>query len=281
MVRAAFVGRQGPAFSAAVGALYAANMRMSTALKGAYRFACPPPSMPVLSGLYSSLNAGEIPPDLDPADAARIEFQMDYPDSAAKRFMPFGKAARSRGEPELLLRVVPLVETATGIGPGESGWASLVECQLLVLEGQVPSLSAPQGAAVEDKPLAAVVEAVRRGPSGKGLKAAVVWWLPREPDPTRDKDDKPTPAVPPVGEGAARSQLGSGLLSRHLPETGRALAAAGLSGPQHFFLWVRTEKKDGKLRVARRQLFDVGGVEIEYPYEEMSALIEHLGRLTA
>src|SRR5690349_13027815 len=136
MVRGALVGKQGAAFSATVGTLYAANMRMSTALGGAYRFACPPPSMPVLSSLYSSLNAGEVPPDLAPEDAARVEFQMDYPDSAAKRFMPFGKAARQRGEPELFLRVVPLVETETAVGPGEIGWTSLVECELLVLEAQ-------------------------------------------------------------------------------------------------------------------------------------------------
>jgi hypothetical protein len=279
VVRGAFVGKQGAAFSAAVGAFYAANMRMSTTLRGSYRFACPPPSMPVLSGLYSSMNAGEIPDDLDPAAAAQVEFQMDFPDSAAKRFMPFGKAARSRGEPELVLRVVPLVETATAIGPGEPGWASLAQCQLLVLEGQIPSLLAPQSAVVEDKALAAIVEALRRGPAGKGLKVAVVWWLPKAPAPTLDKADKPIPAVPPVDEGAARSQLGAQLLSKHLPDTLRALGAAGLAPPLHFFLWVATERKGGAVRVARRQLFDVGGVEPEYPYEEATALIEHLGKL--
>ncbi len=281
MARGALVGREGPWLGACVGALYAANLRVSTAHSEEFRFAVPPPSLGVLTRLYGALNAGEVPVDLTPEEWARVEFHMDYPDSMAKRLLPFGKGARERGLPELLLGAVPLVGAGGPLAPAEVGWTALRESTVIVLQAQVQGLNAGPGPVDEDSGLAAVVEALARASAGRKLKVAVLWWLPGRPPPRRDEEKKETPAIPPPAEGPARATLHAALMARHLPQTAAALQASGAPHPAPFFGWVETEARQGVVRVTRRQLFDVGGVEPEYPFDEFEALIQHLGRLAA
>lgn len=280
MTRGALVGIEGPWITAATGVLYAANLRRSTEAGSPFRFACSGPSLGVLTRIHGSLNAGEIPADVSGEDFARVDFQMDYPDSAGKRFNPF---AKGKGEPELVLSVVPLAQDGQSFKPAQEGWSGLLECSLLVLHARVPGVDGPRAALPEDGALASVVEAISRGKGGARLRACVQWWLPAPPKaPAPAKEgESPKPAIVPPSEHAAREQLSAAMVAGFLPTTAAVLKGSGAAPPASFFAWLKPEKRAEGVRVARRQLFDVGGVEPEYPYDELTALIDHLGRLAA
>jgi hypothetical protein len=279
MVRGALVGLGGPWITAATGVFYAANMRRSTEAGSAYRFSCSPAALAVLTRLHASLSAGEVPADVSADDFAKVDFHMDFPDGAAKRLNPFGKG---KGLPELSLGVVPLEGEGPSAKPGRDGWTAIIGCALLVVHARVAEPGAPRAALAEDAAVAAVADAMARGNGGK-LRACVQWWLPQMPKAPAAKEGEPppAPAIPPAGERAARDALSASMVSGFLPQTAEVLKGAGAPAPAGFFAWLQPEKRPGGFRVARRQLFEVGGVEPEYPYDELAALIDHLARLAA
>ncbi len=282
MARGVLVGKEGPWITAATGVLYAANLRKSTTAGSPYRFSCSPTALGVLTRIHGSLASGEVPEDVTADDFAKVDFEMDFPDSAARRMNPFGKG---KGQPELILGVVPLEEGNSGFKPAAAGFGALLDCAVLLIHARVPGPSALRSPVPEDAALASVVEAAARGRRGAPPAACVQWWLPGpppEPAPAKEGEDPPAPLIPPTGERSARDKLAADMVKGFLPQTAAALAAARAAAPAAFFAWLKPEKgPEGVVRVARRQLFDVGGVEAEYPYEELTALIDHLGRLAA
>jgi hypothetical protein len=281
VVKGVLVGREGPWITAAAGVLYAANLRKSTTAGSPYRFSCSPSALGVLTRIHGSLAAGEVPEDVTADDFAKVDFQMDFPDGAVKRLNPFGKG---KNDPELTMGVVTLEESGSGLKPAASGFGALLDCTVVLIHARVPGPSGPRSAVGEDAALASVVESVARGRRGAAPGVCVQWWLPApppEPKPAKEGEEPAPPAIPPTNERAARDKLGAEMLEGFLPRTAAALTALRAAAPSSFFAWLKPEKGPRGIRVARRQLFDVGGVEAEYPYEELTALIDHLGRLAA
>jgi hypothetical protein len=151
-----------------------------------------------------------------------------------------------------------------------------MDARLLVFVSELKALEAP-GPLPADPALAELLST----PQGSIASRVVVWWLPTEPPKKsfKGKDEKVSP-IPHPAERPLRSALSEQLMTRLLPATQQrtTVRAAPI---ESYFGWVRTEKKGGALRVVRRQIFDVGGVEPEYPWDEMSALIDHLGGLSS
>jgi hypothetical protein len=278
MVRGAIVGRSGIALSTFVGTFYAAQMRRSTAPGEPYRFSCSTEALAAVGRLYSALNSGEFPPQIDADELGRVAFSMDFPDAIGKRILPaFGRAKQQRALPELELAVAPLSQVeGKGWVPSSFGWSRLTDCRVLLLVAELPSLDAPGPLAV-DPAFASLLSS----PGASGSSTCLVWWLPGSPPaPEAKEGEHPQPAIPAASDTRAREALGSALLSRLLPSTA-ARIGSGRKPASSFFAWVSTERKKGVLRVQRRQLFDVGGVEPEYPYEEALALLDHLRALSA
>lgn len=281
MVKGAVVGKAGTPFTTFVGVLYAAQMRHSAG--EGYRFSVSAQALGPLGRVYGSLQQGEFPQGLSEDEFARVAFQMDFPNSLSRRILPFGRGKAERDLPELELTVVPLLESGSRLAPGTAGWAGLVDAALLVIVVEAPSVEPSQGAAAADAGLASLVSSLRAESRGDlSPRAALVWWLPGPPPASVAKDKTETPAIPPPSQPRPRAALGEKLAAARLPATLSALEAAGAKGaPESFFAWVRTEVKAGVPRVARRHQFEVGGVEPDYPYDELAALIEHLGRLAS
>lgn len=278
MMRGAIVGHNGVALASFIGAFYAAQMRRSTAPNESYRFACAADALAAVGKLYNTLNAGEYPPVLPPQELSRIAFTMDFPDKLAKRLIPgFGRGRGGQGTPELELGVAPLVEGPRKgrLVPSPDAASRLLGVRLFVFVSEIKSLDAP-GPAETDSAFADLLST----PQGSSAARVAVWWLPGAPPKKSFKEEaeKISP-IPHPAERPLRSALSARLVPRLLPATqGRATAH---SAPiESYFAWVEAEKKRGARRVARRQIFNVGGVEPEYPYEEMTALIDHLGGLS-
>lgn len=282
MARGAFVGAEGPWITAAAGVFYAANLRKTTEAGASYRFACSAPALAVLSRIHASLSAGEVPSDVPAEDFAKVDFQMDFPDSAAKRFNPFGKG---KGEPELTLGVVPLRGEGAQMKPAGDGWSALLSCSVLVVHARVPGVEGARKPVEEDAAIAEVAQSIARQGRGAPLRACIQWWLPGPPavKPSKGAKDgeEPPPAIPPTDEKGARGRLSADMVEGFLPRTRAVLEGAGAGAPSSFFAWLKPDRRGGGVRVARRQLFDVGGVEPDYPYEELTAMIDQLGRLVA
>jgi hypothetical protein len=279
MVQGAIVGRTSAALSCFVGALYAAQVRRTTDGSDPYRFACSTEALAVVNGLYNALKAGEWPLALEPQALARVAFSMDFPNALGKRLLPaFGRAKQQRDAPELELGVRPL---AAGPGGGPPVLAdvpgpALLDSRVLVFLAEIPSIDAAGALDVDTAFAHALFEAERAKPM-----ATVVWWLPAPPTNPKPKDDQAkAPAIPGAGDRSARHALSAALMARHLPSTAARLAAAKKDAPS-FFAWVTPEKIGNVVRVKRRQLFDVGGVEPEYPFEEFLSLLDHLGAIAS
>ena len=281
MARGVLVGREGPWITAATGVFYAANLRKSTTAGSPYRFSCSPGALGVLTRIHGSLAAGEIPQDVTADDFAKVDFQLDFPNSAGKKLNPF---AKGKNEPELIMGVVPLEERDSGFTPGAAGFGALIDCAVLLIHARVQGPTAARAAVPEDAAVASIVESAARGRRGTPPAVCIQWWLPApppEPKPAKEGEEPPPPTIPPAGERAARDKMGAEMLQGFLPTTAAAVNAARAGAPASFFAWLKPERGPSGLRVARRQLFDVGGVEAEYPYDELTALIDHLGRLAA
>lgn len=283
MEKGAVVGSLEGPLATFVGLLYAAQIRISTAQgQGGYRFSCPPESLRSVGAIHQALCSGQFPVAREAQDLTPIAFMMDYPDSLGKRFLPFGRGKAERTQPELSLGVVPLVEGPKGgdLVPASEGWAALAGCRILVVAAELESVSGtPKSPEPGD---AALARLLAEAPSPKP-KVVVAYSLPDEPRPTKPSKDgeEPVPAVPPVTEGPARAKLGAALALALLPRTLAAVAEARLE-PSYFFSWVALERgKGGALRPKRRQIFEAGGVEPEYPFAEFEALVAHLGRLAS
>ncbi len=279
--KGAVVGRLAGPLPTFVGLLYAAQMRISTAQgQGAYRFSCPAESLRAVGVLHQALCSGDLPAVHDASELTPISFLMDYPDRLAKRFMPFGRGKADRGLPELELAVLPLVEGAKpgDLAPASGGWGAMMGCTVLVVVAELGGVAlAPKSPEQGDGALARILS---EAPPPKP-QVVVVYALPDEPLPTAPtkQGEEPTPAVPEVGEGAARAKLGRFLGAALLPRTVAALAQAHIE-PSYFFSWVALERgKGGAVRAKRRQIFGAGGVEPEYPFAEFEAFVAHLGRL--
>ncbi len=283
MKKGAVVGRLAGPLPTFVGLFYAAQMRISTAQgQPSYRFSCPAESLRAVGALHQALCGGEVPSAHDPEELAHISFLMDYPDRLAKRLLPFGRAKAERGLPELQLGIVPLTEGARGgeLAPAEQGWGALMGCEVLVVVAELAAVSPPpMGPEPGDRALARIIA---EAPPPKP-KVVVVFELPDEPAPAAPskEGEEPAPVVPRVSEGPARAKLGDSLAASLLPQTQAALFAARVE-PSYFFSWVAVERgKGGAVRAKRRQLFDAGGVEPLYPFDEFQALVLHLGHLAA
>ena len=280
MEKGAVVGRLSGPLPTFLGLLYAAQMRISTAHgQQSYRFSCPAEALRAVGGLHQALCSGEIPSATDPEEVSRVSFLMDYPDRLAKRLLPFGRSKAERGLPELQLGTVPLVE-GKGQGelvPAQEGWGALVGCKVLVAIAGVVAAAPPKGPEPCDP---AVARIIAEAPSPKPEVVIVFQFADEPPPPAPAKEgEKPPPFVPPLAEAAARANLGASFASTLLPRTQAALAAARAE-PAYFFSWVATDRgPGGALRAKRRRLFDAGGVEPVYPFEEFEGLVAHLGRV--
>jgi hypothetical protein len=87
-------------------------------------------------------------------------------------------------------------------------------------------------------------------------------------------DAPANPDIRPALEGPAREALAADTWRTRMPATHARLTAAG-QVPPCAFAWVEPERA-GSARVGRRQLLEAGGVEPEYPYDELVGLMDAL-----
>lgn len=247
------------ALTQAVAILYAAQVRRSNA-EEEFRFSLAIEGQGVVSALYNAMQAGSVPAPPGADALAKVTFAIDFPDSLGKRL--FGRLGRPGRGPqhELDLGVLPLVLDGAGsVAPPRGTWGAAVEVDLLVLVADASGRSGP------DPSLDSGFDRLVSG-FAKGVPECVLFWLLDAPG---------NPDIRPPAAGPPRLDLAADTLKARLPRTAARLAAAKQT-PPCAFAWLAPDLSAGPGAIRRRRLKEGHTIEPEYPYDEMTALMDAL-----
>jgi hypothetical protein len=301
MGRATLLGAAGSGRTVLLGLLYTSLVRYGSEKAGHFAFHAGPPALDLLSSLYESLRAGEVP-RWPPGDApSEVSLTLRWEEE--RSFGAFSRMVHPRppSDPAAMGLTLSRMDAAqlqsflAAKGGLTAGAEALLDgsAAIIAIDGStIPVRRSPDpaGAHPWDPTLAALFQSLRSAdrdhpsPRPRALEPLfVVTKLDQAPEPVPSYLRSPGSGTLSRAR-ASRLQAARDLLDAHFPTASQALrpvpgANPLFAPPLLFSSWLHVDPAAGPVPRLKGHLYPDRGWEPEYAYQEFVDLIGELGTL--